>query len=909
MHLRSLLLSACLSIVCFTKAQTSLRPAIVWQKWYGGSGDDKATDVLLTSDGGMIVAGVAASNDGDVSGHHGGNDGWVIKLDALGQKQWQRSVGGSGDEAFNTIKKCAGGYICVGYSNSNDGDISGLHNTPGGFNRDCWVVKLSDSGSVLWSKVFGGSKDDQARSCVETFDGNFIIIGSTYSTDGDVQREQEPGQDAWIFKLNAAGELTWENTIRTTQFNQQYHMDQGFGIAETPGHQVLAYVSGYKVADTSFYQLVGMDDTVPIYDTATYNITTLPGVLFNVNPGNGEYTYVLQTEGYGNMNMKVLPDGIYFHYFNTRFVLNDPGNIHSGVCSQEESFVTKLDHASNNFTTIISSAVFCQYYAGIYHRFFPGFNGADGVENGQWMQVGTGISQRADCGGSGATVLTPGGGSYGYGGTSHDGFAAVKAFSNGYEFVCAGNTQSVDGDLLGHGPVEQECLGVMSDFWIVKLSLSTNLVSGHVFLDENNNNLKDPGEPAFTKGMLQVTGPGQNVSYGINEGHYAIKVDTGSFITRLVVNNPSYYSAEPALDTFVFNNRFNTDTVDFAVHKNGDFIDNSVSFFAPGAPVRPGRVTGYSIRIANNGTIPLLNRPLTLIKDHRLSFSSASIAPVSMLADTIVWNIDSLPVDGYAYLYVNLLADIPPVLNGGDTVSLFVRLDSIGDNVVLDNEALLRQEVVNSFDPNDKQEVHGGTVTKLEVLRGNYLTYTIRFQNTGNDTAFNIIIKDVLDDKLATGTFEMLSASHPYQLKIKDGKYISWEFNDVMLVDSIRNEPESHGFITYRIKTNNNLVIGDSINNRASIYFDFNPPVITNTTVTAVTKTTAVWTGSVSAAWEDAANWNINAVPDAETEVIIPGGLVQYPVVNSNAVCYSVKADGTAIITISSTANLAVMGK
>lgn len=85
MHLISILLSACLFMVCFAKAQTGLRPAIVWQKWYGGSGDDKANDVLLASDGGMIVAGMAASNDGDVTGHHGGSNGWVIKPDRLGQ--------------------------------------------------------------------------------------------------------------------------------------------------------------------------------------------------------------------------------------------------------------------------------------------------------------------------------------------------------------------------------------------------------------------------------------------------------------------------------------------------------------------------------------------------------------------------------------------------------------------------------------------------------------------------------------------------------------------------------------------------------------------------------------------------------------------------------------------------------
>ena len=134
-------------------------------------------------------------------------------------------------------------------------------------------------------------------------------------------------------------------------------------------------------------------------------------------------------------------------------------------------------------------------------------------------------------------------------------------------------------------------------------------------------------------------------------------------------------------------------------------------------------------------------------------------------------------------------------------------------------------------------------------------------------------------------------------------------FQDIHLVDSFHNEPQSHGYITYRIKPKNNLVIGDVINNSASIYFDFNAPVITNTQKTKVVKTTAIWTGAIDSLWENPGNWNINLVPDAETVVIIPANVPNNPVVNSNATCFVLRVDKNASITVNDGFSLDVTGK
>jgi len=147
---------------------------------------------------------------------------------------------------------------------------------------------------------------------------------------------------------------------------------------------------------------------------------------------------------------------------------------------------------------------------------------------------------------------------------------------------------------------------------------------------------------------------------------------------------------------------------------------------------------------------------------------------------------------------------------------------------------LVKQFVQGSFDPNDKAENHGGGIAPAQIAAGEYLNYLIRFQNTGTDAAFNITIRDTLDAKLDWSTFEMVSASHPYQLQINNSNQMAWVFNNINLPYSAIDEPGSHGYIAYRIKPKSNPGIGAAIANRASIYFDFNLPVQTDFAMTIV---------------------------------------------------------------------------
>ena len=183
---------------------------IEWQKCYGGTCNDEATEIKSTPDGGYIISGWTCSNDGDVAGNHQFplTDCWVVKLSSIGSIEWQKCLGGTGFDGAKKIEQTPdGGYILAGYTESNDGDVAGNH---GG--ADAWVVKLSTNGNLEWQKCLGGSGFEYANSLQKTSDGGYIILSDTTSNDGDVAGNDSGTNqaDVWIVKLNPSGVIEWQ---------------------------------------------------------------------------------------------------------------------------------------------------------------------------------------------------------------------------------------------------------------------------------------------------------------------------------------------------------------------------------------------------------------------------------------------------------------------------------------------------------------------------------------------------------------------------------------------------------------------------------------------------------------------------------------------------------------------------
>lgn len=181
---------------------------IQWSNSFGGSKADSAHYISLTSDGGYIVAGASGSDNGDVSENKGSGDYWIVKIDAIGNLQWQKSYGGSDYDQANCVEQTSdGGYIVAGYSRSpNDGDVTGNH---GG--NDYWVLKLDESGNLQWEKSLGGSYVEKGYSVKQKSDGSYVVSGASNSIDGDVTGNHG-GFDYWVVSLDESGNLEWQKT-------------------------------------------------------------------------------------------------------------------------------------------------------------------------------------------------------------------------------------------------------------------------------------------------------------------------------------------------------------------------------------------------------------------------------------------------------------------------------------------------------------------------------------------------------------------------------------------------------------------------------------------------------------------------------------------------------------------------
>ena len=206
---------------------------IQWSKCLGGTDWDRINDIKQTLDGGYILAGDTKSNDGDVSGNHGASDFWVLKLDSSGGFVWKECLGGTGDEwAMSVSQSIDSGYVLVGFTNSNDGDI--IAGTNHGYD-DFWIVKLNSLGAIIWQKCFGGTNNEWAESVKQTTDGGYIVSGWTSSNNGNVSGNHGIAEDYWIIKLNANGNLIWQKCLGGSNYDNAYSInltnDGGYLIA------------------------------------------------------------------------------------------------------------------------------------------------------------------------------------------------------------------------------------------------------------------------------------------------------------------------------------------------------------------------------------------------------------------------------------------------------------------------------------------------------------------------------------------------------------------------------------------------------------------------------------------------------------------------------------------------------
>ena len=188
-----------------------------WSRTYGGSMDDRGQSVIQTADGGFALTGYAMSDDGDGSNNNGFHDNWILKLDAQGNLEWEKSFGFSGhDHSYDLVQTADGGFFFVGFLDITSALADGTYYRGNSLTShgvgEFWGTKIDASGNLEWRAYYGGTNNDRAHAVVQADDGGFVLAGFSESEDFDISNSRG-SYDFWVVKITNAGELVWERSF------------------------------------------------------------------------------------------------------------------------------------------------------------------------------------------------------------------------------------------------------------------------------------------------------------------------------------------------------------------------------------------------------------------------------------------------------------------------------------------------------------------------------------------------------------------------------------------------------------------------------------------------------------------------------------------------------------------------
>ncbi|MBV1924200.1 MAG: T9SS type A sorting domain-containing protein [Flavobacteriaceae bacterium] len=243
---------------------------------------------------------------------------------------------------------------------------------------------------------------------------------------------------------------------------------------------------------------------------------------------------------------------------------------------------------------------------------------------------------------------------------------------------------------------------------------------------------------------------------------------------------------------------------------------------------QPGFDSSYQIVYENLGRTNIDGEIELNFDISKLEYLASTPFVESLIGNSMRWSYADLAPSERRFITIDFSVFQPPVVEDGDILNFYATVSPFtGDEDVTDNVFELSQSVVNSFDPNDKRILEGEEITIDKV--GDFLHFIVRFQNTGTAPATNVRVRDDLEEKLDWSSFVMISASHQYEIVINENS-IEFVFNGINLPTEEEDREGSKGFVVFKVKPLiGTISIGDVIRNRAGIYFDFNPPIITNT--------------------------------------------------------------------------------
>lgn len=348
-------------------------------------------------------------------------------------------------------------------------------------------------------------------------------------------------------------------------------------------------------------------------------------------------------------------------------------------------------------------------------------------------------------------------------------------------------------------------------------------VSGNIYVDNNNDGIKDSldYDMSYTKVKLS----NGDIAFTDYDGSYSLFIDSvGKYVVS--IDSTPIYIPTPSNDTLDITKLDTSITRDFRMLLNTGSLDSiSVKITPLINAARPGFVYPIVVNYVNTGnSIINVSNNFTFDTTILQYDSSSSIGVVKN------WNILSTTSNqmypGQRNVFIAYFT-VKSTAHLGDSVKLYAT--ATANNAASFDTIYAR--IRGSYDPNEKDATP--LLTTADVANGKFIDYIIRFENTGTDTAFKVLITDELSTLLDLSTIQITGLSHPCNILVNENK-VTFTFNKIYLPYTGINNIASHGYIAFKVKPKNTVVDGTDIPNKASIYFDYNLPIVTNTAVTKI---------------------------------------------------------------------------
>ena len=690
---------------------------------------------------------------------------------------------------------------------------------------DFFVLKLDANGNFLWAKGFGGMDYNQRANIRVDASGNAYLTGYFF---GNIDFDPGAGSTVldggsngkfFIQKLDSNGDFQWAKVIGNNRYNI-------LGGTELDNQGDL-YLSGAFTGTLDLDPGTGTNNIVSAGNGADVFVVKLDAAGnyvwgSHVKSGGGSWRVSLDLDMAGNIYLAG-------DFWGTGDF--DPGTgvfnmTSSNNGAQTDGYLLKLD-SQGNF----------QWAKQFGSASIPGNNGYVNPQilridpSGQAYVFGYFQGSIDFDPGPGSNILTP---------TNWSSFFALKLTNTG-DLTWAFNIETGNYDLIRDVSLDP---------------LNNIYVAGGFAL-----NLElDPGPGSFT-----LTTGGNNAVFA-----YKWTQDSCSNLAAVIDSvadvscggsgfASGYASGGTAPYTYSWNNgAASTDTFatfltsgtyEFTVNDangcsrtsnilvNGPTTQNSRDLVVniTSTPFRTGFPATIWVDAFNDGCIPVTGE-VVLVLDPLLTYNSSTPPPDTIIGDSLIWYVSNMDYDSPHFMAT---VDVTVSLNAaiGDQICLDADISpKTNDTNTKNNTRDFCRNVINAYDPNDKLASPQGLCEEGYIEANESLTYTVRFQNTGNADAINIFILDTLDVDFDMNSLKVVGQSHkPMITEILADRVLKFRFDNIHLPDSTTDEKNSHGYVMFEVTPMAGLPVGTELTNTAGIYFDFNEPVITNTVLNTIT--------------------------------------------------------------------------